>query len=100
MPRMVREDWGTTVVKFGNSNVQCNCGTMITYRQALREHWQQGCFDYVHPDDLPPKPELADSPPDGSTIIDPPKVPQLRAGDYIPPKKAKEGWDDMGTPIE
>jgi len=47
-------------------------------------------------------PMLSDSPPDGRTLIDPPKQPPMDRRDYGQPKVTKGlcGWDDKEPPSE
>ena len=65
--------------------------------------WQDPEIDRQAPDWVEPS-ALADSPPDGRTIIDPPPAPRMNPGGYGQPKPTVTqglcGWDDMGTPIE
>lgn len=60
----------------------------MVFQKRIEEYW--------------PKQALADAPPDGRTIIDPPPSPPMSPGNYGAPKqaKAKGGWDDQGTPCE
>ena len=51
--RMVRPAWESCANPGGY--VMCTCGQVLQCRETMREHWQLGHFDKVHPDDLAPE---------------------------------------------
>ena len=57
---MIRPDWNTFDAGI-KSPVSCNCGQILHTREAVREHWQRGHFDYVEPQQAAtPKEKAAD----------------------------------------
>ena len=57
MPRMVRQDWHELIGPMLSSGVHvfiCSCGESLWCQASVREHWQMGHLDTVHPHDLPP----------------------------------------------
>ncbi len=45
-PKTVRPDYDALCRELSGAYVSCNCGVILQTFEAVREHWQQGHFDY------------------------------------------------------
>ena len=47
-----RPDYATFAASVRGAYVKCTCEAILQTTEAIRDHWQQGHFDYVDPDPL------------------------------------------------